>query len=132
MASEAAQPSAITPAPSTELNDDDAVSLLVALGHRLRINIWRHLLRCGEPGMTAGAIAARFATPPSSLSFHLQQLTRAGALRQRHNGRQIIYSAQPHLVDALCRFFTDTLDDIEFEDSGTIQSLSKLSIVEEK
>jgi DNA-binding transcriptional ArsR family regulator len=83
---------------------DIAVAALAALGHRLRLDVWRILLPCGPVGLPAGAISARLAVPPSSLSFHLQQMTHGRILVQRRSGRQMKYAVNNDTIRSLCAF----------------------------
>jgi len=43
----------------------------------------------------------------SSLTFHLQALLRAGLLRRRREGRQLIYSADFAAMNSLVGFLSD-------------------------
>lgn len=81
-----------------------AVAALAALGHSLRLEVWRMLLPYGPSGLTAGLIAARLTVAPSSLSFHLQQMTQGRVLIQRRSSRHIIYAVNNEVVDSLCEF----------------------------
>jgi hypothetical protein len=47
----------------------------------------------GPEGLAAGAIGERMGLVPSSLTFHLQALQRAGLVTQVRASRQLIYSA---------------------------------------
>jgi DNA-binding transcriptional ArsR family regulator len=44
---------------------------------------------------------------PSSLTFHLQNLQRAGLIAQRRESRQLIYSADFAAMNALVGYLTD-------------------------
>jgi ArsR family transcriptional regulator, arsenate/arsenite/antimonite-responsive transcriptional repressor len=66
------------------------------------MEVWRMLLEQGPLGLPAGAIAARLAVAPSSLSFHLQQMTQGGVLLQHRSSRQIIYMVNNEVIGALC------------------------------
>ena len=94
--------SCITEPPDT--GTDRVVSVLAALGHRLRLQLWRMLAPYGSRGLPAGSIAAQLAIAPSSLSFHLQQMTQAGILMQRRSSRRIIYAVNSEVVEDLCDF----------------------------
>ena len=61
----------------TDTGTDRLVSVLAALGHRLRLQLWWMLAPYGPCGVSAGFIATQLAVAPSSLSFHLQQMTQA-------------------------------------------------------
>ena len=53
----------------------------------------------GSNGLPAGKIAARMEVLPSSLSFHLRQMTQAGLLVQRRSSRQIICAVDQHTME---------------------------------
>jgi ArsR family transcriptional regulator len=84
----------------------DAAKAFAALGHTLRVEVWCMLLESGSLGLPAGAIAARLAIAPSSLSFHLQQMIQGGILLQRRFSRQVIYSVNEEVVGLLFGFLT--------------------------
>jgi ArsR family transcriptional regulator len=86
------------------MGDSRAVAVLAALGHGMRLSLWRLLAQYGSNGLSAGAIAARMDILPSSLSFHLRQMTQAGLLVQRRSSRQIIYAADKETMDDLMAF----------------------------
>ena len=75
------------------MNVADAVEALAALAHETRLAIHRMLVEAGPNGLPAGVIAERLSIPPSSLTFHLQQLFRAQLATQRRASRQLIYAA---------------------------------------
>jgi ArsR family transcriptional regulator len=66
------------------------------------MEVWRMLLEQGPLGLSAGTIAARLAVAPSSLSFHLQQMTQSGVLRQHRSSRQMIYVVNNEVIGSLC------------------------------
>jgi len=57
--------------------------------------------------LPAGVIAERLGVLPSSLSFHLQQLTHAGLITQRRLSRHLIYSADYGTMNALLAYLTE-------------------------
>ncbi len=83
------------------------VVALGALAHETRLALYRLLIERGPDGAAAGVIAARLGLPPSSLTFHLQHLQRAGLIGPRRAGRQKIYSADYSVMNALVGFLTD-------------------------
>ena len=83
---------------------DRAVVAFAALGHRIRLKLWSLLVPYGPHGLSAGHIAAQIGVSPSSLSFHLQQMTHAGLFTQRRSRRQIIYAVNSGVVNGLCSF----------------------------
>jgi ArsR family transcriptional regulator len=94
------------------MHPDVAVPALAAFGHHLRLGIWRILAPYGSLGLPAGAIAARMSIAPSTLSFHLQQMTNGRILVQRRASRQIIYAINGGFIDSLCDFLTSAGGDI--------------------
>ncbi len=62
------------------------------------------LAASGSDGLPAGVIAARLGIAPASLSFHFQQLVRAGLLTQRRRSRYVIYAANLRMMDCLLTY----------------------------
>jgi ArsR family transcriptional regulator len=85
----------------------EAVEALGALAHEHRLAIYRMLVEQGPEGLAAGVIAERLGCLPSSLTFHLQHLQRAGLIAQRRTGRQMIYAADYGRMAALVAFLTE-------------------------
>lgn len=46
--------------------------------------------------------------PPSSLSFHLKELTHAGLVSPRQQGRYVIYAARVETLQRLMEFLAST------------------------
>jgi DNA-binding transcriptional ArsR family regulator len=83
------------------------IDALGALAHEHRLVIFRLLVERGPVGLPAGRIAERVGLVPSSLTFHLQNLQRAGLIAQRRESRQLIYSADFTAMTALVDYLTD-------------------------
>jgi ArsR family transcriptional regulator len=81
---------------------------LGALAHEHRLAVFRLLVERGPIGLPAGKIAERVGLVPSSLTFHLQNLQRAGLIAQRRESRQLIYSADFTAMTALVGYLSDT------------------------
>lgn len=71
----------------------DAVEALSALGHASRLGVFRLLVKAGNDGMAAGAIAQEVGARPNTLSSHLTILSHARLIRSRRDGRSVIYLA---------------------------------------
>lgn len=84
-----------------------ALPMLSALAHEVRLTAFRHLVAAGRDGLAAGVLADRLAVPPSTLSFHLKDLSAAGLVTARRDGRSIVYSADVGAVEALAGFLLD-------------------------
>lgn len=85
----------------------EAVAALGALAHEHRLAVHRMLVEAGPEGLSAGTIAARLKLPPSSLTFHLQHLQRAGLITQQRVSRQLIYAADFAAMDQLVAYLTE-------------------------
>lgn len=84
-----------------------AVDALGALAHHTRLAVFRLLVEQGPGGLPAGVIAEQLAIPPSSLTFHVQALCRAGLVSQRRLGRQLIYAADFTAMNAVVGYLTE-------------------------
>ena len=65
------------------VDSPQTVQALAALAHETRLALYRMLVERGPDGLPAGIIADRLNVPPSSLTFHVQHLHRAGLITQR-------------------------------------------------
>jgi DNA-binding transcriptional ArsR family regulator len=83
------------------------IGALGALAHEHRLAIYRLLVQQGPEGLPAGAIGDRVGLVPSSLTFHLQNLQRAGLIAQRRESRQLIYSADFAVMNGLVGYLTE-------------------------
>lgn len=84
-----------------------AVESLGALAHEHRLGIYRLLIKQGPEGLPAGVVGNRIGLTPSSLTFHLQALQRAGLIKQVRAGRQLFYSADFSAMNELVGYLTD-------------------------
>ena len=83
------------------------ITALGALAHEYRLAIYRLLVEQGPTGLPAGVIGERIGLVPSSLTFHLQSLQRAGLITQLRASRQLIYSADYGVMNELVGYLTD-------------------------
>src|SRR5579862_7646869 len=84
-----------------------AIDALAALAHEHRLAIYRLLVQRGPEGLPAGAIGEHVGLVPSSLTFHLQNLQRAGLIAQRRDSRQLIYSVDFAVMNGLVGYLTE-------------------------
>lgn len=84
-----------------------AVEALGALAHEYRLGIYRLLVEQGPEGLSAGAIGENVGLAPSSLTFHLQNLHRAGLIVQRRESRSLIYSVDFEAMNELVGYLTE-------------------------
>lgn len=85
----------------------NAVAALAALAQDSRLTIFRLLVQAGTAGLAAGKISEATGIPPSSLSFHLKELTYANMVNSRQEGRFVIYEANFSTITALVTFLME-------------------------
>jgi ArsR family transcriptional regulator, arsenate/arsenite/antimonite-responsive transcriptional repressor len=84
-----------------------AIEALGALAHEHRLEIYRLLFQRGSEGLSAGSIGEAVGLVPSSLTFHLQNLQRAGLITQRRESRQLIYSVDFSVMNDLVGYLSE-------------------------
>ena len=84
-----------------------ALAALAALAQESRLAVFRLLVQAGPAGIAATRIAEQLDIAPSSLSFHLKELTHAGLLAAKQEGRFVIYSANVEAMNGLVGFLTE-------------------------
>lgn len=84
-----------------------ALAALAALAQESRLAVFRLLVQAGPEGMAASRIAEGLSIAPSSLSFHLKELSHAGLLGSRQDGRFVIYAANVDAMNGLVGFLTE-------------------------
>ena len=89
------------------MNTPEIVLALGALAHEYRLAIYRLLVQRGPDGVPAGTIGERVGLLPSSLTYHLQALQRAGLITQRRESRQLFYSVDFSVMDGLVGYLTE-------------------------
>ena len=85
----------------------EVIAALSALAHEHRLAVYRLLVEQGPEGLSAGEIAERVGMVPSSLTFHVQTLHRAGLITQRRASRQLFYAADFGAMNGLVAYLTE-------------------------
>jgi DNA-binding transcriptional ArsR family regulator len=88
------------------MDTETAITALAALAQDTRLRTFRLLVQTGPDGLPAGEIARRLEVQPATLSFHLQQLERAGLVVSHRDSRRIIYAPDFQGMRALLAFLT--------------------------
>jgi len=78
-----------------------------ALGQKDRLEIFRLLVRVGPQGSCVDEIKRRVRMPGSTLSHHLDALTRCRLLTASRSGRFIYYAIDWQKTAKLIRFMTE-------------------------
>lgn len=83
-----------------------AITSLAALAQESRLAVFRLLVQAGPEGLAASRIAEALEIAPSSLSFHLKELSHANLVSATKAGRSIIYAANYDAMNGLLAFLT--------------------------
>ena len=62
------------------MNEEGVVKALAALAQEIRLRVFRALVVAGPTGLTPGAITATLGVSPTTLSFHLKELSHSGLI----------------------------------------------------
>jgi DNA-binding transcriptional ArsR family regulator len=89
------------------METQQALLALAALAQESRLRIFRCLVQAGPAGLAAGRIGEDLDLAPATLSFHLKELTRAGLLSARQEGRFIYYATDFAVMNALVGYLTE-------------------------
>jgi ArsR family transcriptional regulator, arsenate/arsenite/antimonite-responsive transcriptional repressor len=83
------------------------VTALAALAQDSRLAIFRALVQVGPAGLPAGKIGEITGISPSSVSFHMKELSHADMVTSRNEGRFVIYSANFTTMNGVLAFLTE-------------------------
>ena len=89
------------------MNSTKAIQALAALAQEHRLAIFRLLVRYGKTGLPAGEIGERVGISPTSASFHLKELDRAGLIEAKREGRFIRYAFSVGVMRGLLSFLME-------------------------
>jgi ArsR family transcriptional regulator, arsenate/arsenite/antimonite-responsive transcriptional repressor len=89
------------------MNTKSAVLLLSSIAQEARLDIFRLLVQAGSEGLAAGSIGEKLQIPPSTLSFHLKELSISGLIKSRQISRFIYYSANFEEMNGLLAYLTE-------------------------
>ena len=89
------------------MNSQNAVTRLAALAQESRLAIFRLLVKKGPDGLCPGDIGSKLDLAPATLSFHLKELSNAGLLKWRQDGRFLYYSPDFKVMNALLGYLTE-------------------------
>lgn len=84
-----------------------AVAALAALAQETRLAAYRLLVQAGPEGLAAGRVAEALGVAPATLSFHLKEMSFAGLVTARNEGRYVLYTANFEQMTALLAYLTE-------------------------
>ncbi len=83
-----------------------ALAALAALAQDTRLRLFRTLVGAGPAGMTPSELMPMVGGAAATLSFHLKELSRAGLVVGKREGRFIRYSADIMRMNQLMDYLT--------------------------
>ncbi|MCW5687842.1 MAG: helix-turn-helix transcriptional regulator [Pseudolabrys sp.] len=86
---------------------DDAAARLEALGNPTRLQIYRALVRAGDPGLAVGKLQAKLDLAASTLSHHLKTLMAVDLITQERQATTLICRANYKAMNGLIGFLAD-------------------------
>lgn len=89
------------------MKSETAIARLYALAQESRLAVFRLLVQQGLEGLAAGDIAAKLKLAPATLSFHLKELSIAGLVKSRQDGRFIWYAPDFKVMSGLIAYLTE-------------------------
>jgi len=89
------------------MKTEDVAARLEALGNPTRLQIYRALVRAGEPGMAVGKLQARLDIAASTLSHHIKTLVTVDLVTQERQTTTLICRANYQVMQGLVDFLAD-------------------------
>lgn len=89
------------------MKEKDAIKALSALAQPTRLGIFRLLITAGPDGLSVGVIQEQMELASATLSFHLKELTHAGLVSSRQEGRFVYYASEIDQMNGLVDFLTE-------------------------
>jgi DNA-binding transcriptional ArsR family regulator len=86
---------------------DQAAKQLEALGNPTRLQVYRALVRAGDPGLPVGRLQQKIGVAASTLSHHLHRLILTGLVTQERQSTTLICRANYPAMDQLLGFLAD-------------------------
>lgn len=102
------------------------IQSLAALAHSSRLEVFRLLVKRGPEGYVPGELVERLGIPGPTLSFHLKELSQAGLIESRRNGRFVYYSASMKHMNELVSFLTENCCSLGTSGSATCKPSAAL------
>ena len=84
-----------------------AAKVLASLAQPSRLRVFRVLVGAPEEGLCAGDISERLRIPKPTLSFHLKELSNAGLIEARKDGRSLFYGIRAARMRQLMTFLSN-------------------------
>lgn len=83
---------------------DEAAAQLAELGHVVRLNIYKILVKAGHSGLAVSEVQEKLDIPGSTLSHHISRLVKVGLISQTREGRVLRCHAQFNQLNELINY----------------------------
>jgi ArsR family transcriptional regulator, arsenate/arsenite/antimonite-responsive transcriptional repressor len=93
--------------PAKAMETREVVAALSALAQDTRLAIFKLLVQAGSEGMAAGQVGYQLGINPSSISFHMKELSHAGLVKSRQEGRFVIYSVDYPAMEGVMTYLSE-------------------------
>ena len=89
------------------MNLEVVAKALKELGHPIRLNIYKSVVKAGYQGIAVGGLQEELDIPGSTLSHHISSLASAGLISQRREGRTLFCVAEYECLEGVIGFLQD-------------------------
>lgn len=86
------------------MDEREALTAFAALAQEHRLRLVRALVTAGSEGLASGVLADTLGVSAATMSHHLKELSHAGLVTSRREGRSVIYSAAYPALSGLVAF----------------------------
>ncbi|MCC0805858.1 helix-turn-helix transcriptional regulator [Methylobacterium sp. W2] len=86
------------------MDEPQALAAFAALAQEHRLRLVRALVTAGPDGLASGVLALAVGVSAATVSHHLKELSYAGLVASRREGRSILYSAAYPALSDLIQF----------------------------
>ncbi|MBE7201501.1 MAG: helix-turn-helix transcriptional regulator [Parafilimonas terrae] len=86
------------------MDELQALAAFAALAQEHRLRLVRALVTAGPEGLASGVLAEAVGVSAATVSHHLKELSHAGLVTSRREGRSIVYSAAYPALSGLIAF----------------------------
>lgn len=86
---------------------EDAAARLEALGNPTRLQIYRALVKAGQPGLAVGKLQTKLDLAASTLSHHLKSLVTVGLVTQERQTTTLICRTNYEAMNGLVGFLVE-------------------------
>lgn len=88
------------------MTSNQTARALAALGHDVRLSVFRLLVKAGDDGLNVGEIIQHLGIAPSTLAHHLSTLVDSGLVVQEKRSREVVNRVDYAIMRSTLDFLT--------------------------